>query len=615
MCGIAGFIDFRPPAVGREELIRTMTDTLVRRGPDDGRVWLGEFAALGTRRLSVIDLGGGGQPMVHQEPGSAPVALAYTGEVFNHHELRAELSSRGHVFTTDSDTEVVLHAYLEWGADCARRLLGMFAFAVWDGRSQELFLIRDRFGIYPLYYAEIPGGIALGSELKALLAHPAIEPEVGLDGLRAVVGFVKPPESGVYRGVREMVPGTVLRFHRGDTQITRYWSLAATPHTDDLDTTVSTVRELLEDSVRRQVVSDVPLGSFLSGGLDSSALAALAQRALASNGEKLRTYSVGFGGDENFTADDIRTTADGPFARLMAQYLGTAHTTVELQGHELMAPEARMAVLRARDLPTSLGDLDTSLYLLCEAFRKDCTVALTGDGADELFGGYDWFLDPELRTVQGLPWLEFARRKLGAQGTRYTALLDPELVRRLDSDTYEQDIYRTAVAEIEPLEGESATDRDIRRMTYLNLTGYLRIILDRKDRMGMAAHLESRVPFLDHRLVEYVYNVPWEFKSFDGREKSLLRAAVRDLVPPSVLYRKKAGYPPTQDPAYGATLRAALAKVADDPDSPIRDLLDLNAVRAFLDGVSGAERLGRASGELVLQLNAWLDEYRVRLVL
>ncbi|WP_333771387.1 asparagine synthase (glutamine-hydrolyzing), partial [Streptomyces sp. IBSBF 2435] len=547
MCGIAGFVDYRPAHPGQHGLVTAMTDALAWRGPDDGRVWTGEHAALGTRRLSVIDVAGGVQPLVHDVPGSAPVALAYTGEVFNYTELRAELRTRGHAFTTDSDTEVVLHAYLEWGAACAERLLGMFAFAVWDGRSGELVLIRDRFGIYPMYWAHVPGGLAFGSEIKALLEHPALPARVGLDGLRAVIGFVKRPESGVYTGVNEQVPGTVVRFGRDGTAVHRYWSLQPRDHTDDLDTTVATVRDLLEDSVRRQVVSDVPLGSFLSGGLDSSALAALAVRHLSPDNGKLRTYAVGFGPAEDFRADDIRTTADGPFARAMAEYLGTIHTSVDIAGASLMSPRTRSDVLRARDMPTPLGDLDTSLLLLCRAFREDCTVALTGDGADELFGGYDWFLDPGLRRANGLPWLEFARHKLGPGGATYTAMLAPDLVERLDLRRYEEDVYQSAVAGIELLDGESGTDRDIRRMTHLNLTGYLRIILDRKDRMGMAAALESRVPFLDHRLVEYVYNVPWAMKSFDGREKSLLRAAVRDLLPPSVLYRKKAGYPPTKD--------------------------------------------------------------------
>ncbi|MBQ1075629.1 asparagine synthase (glutamine-hydrolyzing) [Micromonospora sp. C31] len=618
MCGIAGLVDFRPPMQDHTELVTSMANELAWRGPDDLGVWVHQHVGFGVRRLSVIDIHGGRQPMVEHRPDEPPVALAYTGEVFNCPELRAELGARGHRFSTTSDTEVVLRAYLEWGAACAERLLGMFAFAVWDGRTEELLLVRDRFGIYPLHYAEVDGGIVFGSELKALLAHPAVRPEVDLDGLRAIVGFVKAPDHGIFRGTKELLPGTVLRSGRNGSSLHTYWSLPAREHTDDLDTTVATVRELLEDSVRRQIVSDVPLGSFLSGGLDSSAIAALAVRAMRERGdEKLRTFSVDYAGHaETFRPDEVRSTPDYPFVELMAKYLGTEHTRVTLTTDQLMDPQVRSAVLRARDIPTSLGDLDTSLYLLSKAFRQDCTVALTGDAADELFGGYHWFLDPHYRQAESLPWLEFARRMMGKNQMRNTGLLAPDLVKTLDTERFDQDAYHTAVAGVPVLDGESEIDRQMRQMTYLNLTGYLRIILDRKDRIGMAAALEGRVPFTDHRLVEYVFNVPWSMKSFDGREKSLLRAAVRDLLPPSVLYRQKAGYPPTDDPRYAEVLREQTAALIRDDSAPIQPYLDLDTARSYLTDPGGpaGDVVNRFSMEMVLYLNEWLDRYQVRVL-
>ena len=619
MCGIAGLLDFHNPGRDHGPLITAMIDELARRGPDDLGVWTTAQVALGVRRLSVIDVAGGRQPMVDQGRDRPAVALAYTGEVFNFAELRSDLAARGHSFQTDSDTEVVLRAYLEWGTACADRLTGMFAFAVWDGRSEELILIRDRFGIYPLYYAEVDGGLAFGSEIKALLRHPGVEPEVDVEGLRAIVSFVKAPENGIFRGVKEMLPGTVLRFGRAGAKITTYWSLTAQEHTDDLDTTVATVRELLEESVRQQVVSDVPLGAFLSGGLDSSAIAALAAREMRRAGhDKLRTYSVDYAGHaESFKPDEVRSTPDFPFVEKMAAHLDTMHTRVVLTTDELMEPEVRDTVLRARDFPTSLGDLDTSLYLLCKAFRQDCTVSLTGDAADELFGGYHWFLDPRYRQTAKLPWLEFARRMLGKNQMRNTGLLQQDLVDVLDSDEAEDDLYRRAVAEVPTLDGESETDRQMRVMTHLNLTGYLRIILDRKDRIGMATALEGRVPFCDHRLVQYVYNVPWQMKSFDGREKSLLRAAVKDLLPPSVLYRQKAGYPPTDDPRYNEVLHDRVGELLRDEDAPVRPILDLDVARSYLADPTGpaSERVNRFSMEMILQLDAWLRQYRPRLLL
>lgn len=620
MCGIAGMVDYRMREQRWESQVSAMTDALRNRGPDECGTWSDTHVALGVRRLSVIDITGGTQPMVHRDSAEPPVVLAYTGEIFNCPELRDELAIRGHRFHTASDTEVVLRAYLEWGAGCAERLLGMFAFAVWDGRTEELTLIRDRFGIYPLYWARTDGGIAFGSEIKALLEHPDIEPEIDMSGLRALVALVKPATSGVFRGVSEVEPGTLLVLDRSGTKTRRYWTLPAREHTDDLDTTVGTVRDLLEDSVRRQTVSDVPFGLMLSGGLDSSALAALAVRVMGERGvEKVRTYSVDYAGHhDSFDPDEVRTTPDGPYVEVMAHHLGTLHTRVELTTDQLLDPQVRAAVLRARDLPTVMGDLDTSLYLLCRAAREDTTVSLMGDAADELFGGYPWYHDESIRQTRMLPWLEFARRISAKLQMRSTGLLDPDLVRALEAEDYERAEYDSMVAQLATLDGESALDRDMRRMTFVNITGYLRsVVLDRKDRVGMASALEGRVPFLDHRLVEYVHNVPWAMKTFDGREKSLLRAAVRDLLPPSVLYRRKAGYPPTDDPRYDRLLAGRLAELVADETAPLRPLLDLPTATSYVKDPTGpaAAKVNRFAMETVLSLNAWLARYRVRLLL
>jgi asparagine synthase (glutamine-hydrolysing) len=617
MCGIAGLVDFREQETGLEQILDRMCTSLRRRGPDDQGMWVRGGVGLGLRRLSVIDLEGGRQPMVARDAGGRETVLVYSGEIFNFVQLREELISLGHSFKTSSDTEVVLRAYLQWGSACAERLLGMFAFAVWDSRTEELFLVRDRFGIYPLYYAEVDSGIVFGSELKALLEHPKISPDVDLDGFRAVITFVKQPENAIFKGVRELLPGTIRRVGRSGSREITYWSLPAREHEDDLDSTVARVRDLLEDSVRSQLVSDVPVGVFLSGGLDSSALAALSARALKETGRgPLRTFSVDYAGHaDSFTPDEVRSTPDYPFVTRMVEHLGTEHTRVVVSTDDLMDPATRSEVLIARDHPTSLGDLDTSLLLLCRQFRRSCTVSLTGDGADELFGGYDWFLDDHYHTAGTLPWLEFARRMAGRNQLRNTGLLRGDLVKLLDGDVFERDLYAQMVSKVSTLAGESDQDRAARIMTHLNLSGYLRIILDRKDRVGMASALEGRVPFIDHRLVEYVYNVPWEMKSFDGREKSLLRAAVRDLLPPSVLFRRKAGYPPTTDPRYDQLLRERVVALLADSSAPVRELLDDDIARSYVQDPEGpaAAVVNRFSMEMVLYLNDWFERYGVRL--
>jgi asparagine synthase (glutamine-hydrolysing) len=618
MCGIAGLVDYGSDTQDHGTVISAMTDAQKERGPDSRGVWVTALAALGVRRLSVIDPLGGEQPMVAQRPGEPPVALAYTGEIFNCPELRAELGARGHRFTTSSDTEVVLKAYLEWGGACAERLLGMFAFAVWDERTEEMFLIRDRFGIYPLYWAETDNGLAFGSAIKALLQYPGIRAEIDITGLRAIMAMIKPAGHGVLRGMHEVDPGTVVRFSRSGPAISRYWSLQAVEHTDDLDTTVRTIRDLLEDSVRRQVVADAPIGFFLSGGLDSSALAALATKIVREDDalEKLRTYSVDYAGHADlFDADEVRSTPDFPFVEVMSKHLATRHTRAVLTTDQLLDPAVRTAVLTARDLPTFMGDLDTSLYLLCKQARAETKVSLVGDGADEYLGGYPWFHDERFCKPGTLPWMEFARQIAGKNQVRSTGLLSPDLADSLDAAEYELDVYESAVAQAPVLDDEPTIDRLMRQVTFMNMSGYLRIVLDRKDRIGMAVALEGRVPYLDHRLVEYVYSIPWAMKTFDGREKSLLRAAVRDLLPPSVLYRMKAGYPPTDDPRYGQLLTTKLAELIADETAPVRPLMDLPTAQSYVDNPAGPARevVNKFSLEMMLSLNEWLDRYQVRL--
>jgi asparagine synthase (glutamine-hydrolysing) len=610
MCGIAGVLAYDQQRDRDDEVARRMSATLDRRGPDSEGIWRDDHVTLIFRRLAVIDLAGGGQPMVAEEDGSPVAVLNYTGEVFNYVELREELRGHGHTFRTTSDTEVVLRAYLQWGPRCAERLVGMFAFAVWDVRRQELVLIRDRFGIYPLYYHQTVDGVIFGSEPKSVLAHPDVAAEVDLDGLREMLSFAPVPGRSIYRGLREVPPGHLLQFSRAGTRTTCYWRLEARPHHDDLQTTIRTVRELLEQSIAGQIVSDVPLCTQLSGGLDSSAIAALAARAVgARGGGQLRTFSVDFAGHvQRFRPGEMYGTPDAPYVAEVAKWIGSDHTEVVLDSADLLDPAARGEVIRALDMPAPGGEMYTSLYLLSQAIRATSTVTLTGDASDELFGGYIWFHDKWYRQAQTFPWLAASH-----QLEMLTGLLDRDLVTKLDLAAHQASAYDDALAEVPELAGEGALDRRIRQITHLNLTRYLRIILDRKDRMGMASALEGRVPFLDHRLVEYVFDVPWSMRSFDGREKSLLRAAVADLLPPSVLERVKAPFPTTQDPAYRAGLREKLAAILADERAPVRALLDVDRAKAALRGPDYGARVGitRLSVDMAVQLNQWLTAHDV----
>ncbi|HEX5494216.1 MAG TPA: asparagine synthase (glutamine-hydrolyzing) [Mycobacteriales bacterium] len=617
MCGISGWVgfdrDFQRDEPAVREVAWAMTETMACRGPDASGLWLAPHAVLGHRRLAVIDLAGGVQPMTATADGRTVAALTYSGEVYNYRELRTELASRGHRFGTDSDTEVVLRAFLEWGEGLVDRLNGMYAFAVWDTRTEELLLVRDRMGIKPLYYHPTADGVLFGSEPKAILAHPTVSAVVDLDGLRELLSVAKTPEHAVFRGMREVRPGQVVRVGRGGLSTRRYWRLEAVEHTDDLATTVSTVRELLEDIVTRQLISDVPLCSLLSGGLDSSVITALAARALRSAGAgPVRSFAVDFTGyTENFRTDPMRDTPDAPFVHELAEHVAAEHSDVVVSTAELMAPATRAATLRAADLPTPLGDMYTSLYLLFRAIREHSTVALSGESADEVFGGYPWFHQPALADADTFPWLAMLR----VAGFDESNLLHPDLRARLDVAGYRDASYRAGLAEVPHLAGASPAERRMREVCYLHLTRFVQLLLDRKDRMSMASGLEVRVPFCDHRLVQYVFNTPWSMKAFDGREKSLLRAATRDLLPASIAERRKSPYPTTQDRGYEVALREEVAKLLVREDSAMAALVDTERARALLAEPASQDSTvwNRGRIEMLLGLDAWLSTYQVTL--
>ncbi|GIH28097.1 asparagine synthetase B [Acrocarpospora phusangensis] len=608
-------MDYERDLTRAAEIARAMTGTMACRGPDDEGVWFAPHAAIGHRRLAIIDIAGGRQPMIAEEEGRDVAVLTYSGEVYNFTELREELAGRGHSFRTRSDTEVVLHAYLEWGDDLAEHLNGMYAFAIWDTRREELLLVRDRMGIKPLYYYPTAHGVLFGSEPKAILANPLAERVVDADGIRELMAFVKTPEHAIFKGMYEVRPGSIVRVNRDGIGKRRYWKLESAEHTDDVDATVATVRGLLDDIVARQLISDVPLCTLLSGGLDSSAVTALAAKDLREqNLGKVRSFSVDFVGyTEHFKPDTMRATPDAPYVHDLVRHVGSEHTDIVLDSAELMEPAVRDTVLRARDLPLGLGDMDTSLYLLFKAIRGYSTVALSGESADEVFGGYTWFHDPVAVNADTFPWLVVA----DVSGSANLDLLNKDVRRALDVPGYRADSYHQALAEVPRLAGETGLERRMREISYLNLTRFVQTLLDRKDRMSMRVGLEVRVPFCDHRLVQYVFNAPWALKTFDGREKSLLRAACADVLPESVLKRVKSPYPSTQDPGYELALREAVRELLRNEDLPSQQLVDLAKVREAIDRpVDGTTSLEtRGPLERLLQLDAWFKEYQVKLSL
>lgn len=614
MCGITGWIDWEVDLTRHRPTIEAMNETLANRGPDDAGVWLSPRAALAHRRLIVIDPEGGGQPMIRR-CGDGLYVITYNGELYNTPELRRELEARGHTFRGHSDTEVLLYAFMEWGPACVERLNGIFAFAVWDDKEQTLYLARDRLGVKPLFYSQRGSAFLFASELKALLAHPAVRPEIDAEGLAEVFALApaRTPGHGVFRGVAELKPGHWMLVNRNGIRTCCYWALESRPHPDDLETTAATIRRLLQDTVERQLVSDVPVCTLLSGGLDSSAVTAFAASAFTRAGlGPLNTYSVDYvGNDRYFHPSDFQPNSDAWWVGQVADYLGTRHHNVLIDTPELV--EALETAVRARDLP-GMADVDSSLYLFAKAVKKEATVALSGEAADEIFGGYPWFRREEDINAKTFPWARLLEKRL--------RFLSPELVQYIRPEEHVAERYLQALAEVPRLEGEDQRDARLREISYLSITRFMPVLLDRKDRMSMAVGLEVRVPYCDHRLVEYVWNIPWSMKFCDGKEKGILRRALAGLLPAGVLERRKSPYPKTHNPAYLAAVRDRVLSILDDPASPLLPLIDTAAVRALAQTNAadmdlpwfGQLMTGPQLFAYLVQLDIWLREYRVVII-
>ncbi|MGC0417304.1 asparagine synthase (glutamine-hydrolyzing) [Embleya sp. AB8] len=612
MCGITGWVDHHHPhpdesPTGDGEsrrVLAAMTGTMACRGPDAEGLWHSGPAALGHRRLAILDLTGSAQPMPLGEAGHERLVLSYSGELYNYRELRAELSALGHVFRNTGDTEVVLAGWHAWGPAAAERFNGMYAFAVWDTRARELWLVRDRLGIKPLYYRRTPGGVLFGSEPKAILAHPgAGRPRVDEEGLiQLLLPLLKVPGRAPYADLREVRPGHLLRVRAdGSAAELRYWAPEPREHRDTWEDTVGHVRELLADTVTRQLVADVPLCTLLSGGLDSSAITALARPA---GGRPPRSFSVGF----TSAAGEPAATEDDPYVRLAAAHLGSEHRDIVLDGARLAAPRVREACVRARDLPIGIGDLDLSLHQLFAAIREHSTVALSGESADEVFGGYRWFHHPDAVHADTFPWLADSPAH-GRLHQRILALFRKDVRERFGVQDYVADQYRTALAEVRHHDGAGAEQHRMDEIGHLALTRFLPTLLDRKDRLSMAVGLEVRVPFCDHRLVEYVQDIPWTLRTHDGREKSVLRAAVADLLPDAVLHRPKSPYPSTPDPVYSRALREQLAERLADPGCRLPELFDEDALHDAVTVSEQGSLISNVGAELALNFDVWLRAY------
>jgi asparagine synthase (glutamine-hydrolysing) len=532
--------------------------------------------------------------------------IVYNGEIYNAAELRRELADMD--FSTKSDTEVILNAYIRYGSAAAERLNGIFAFAVWDGL--RLALCRDHAGIKPLFYSVLGDRLVFGSEIKALFAYPGIAPAIDKDGLCEIFAIspARSPGCGVFKGVSEIPPGHFGVYGPDGFRLTKYWDVSARPHTHNYSETVEAARFLVTDAIKRQLVSDVPVCCFLSGGVDSSLTTAVAARELP----EINTFAFDFEGNGEFFKESAYIPSrDNDFAREMAEYAGSRHT-------ELTCRTADMALglfesVRAKDLP-GMADVDSSLLWFCGEVAKSNKVALSGECADEIFGGYPWFHSRLAFETPAFPWsaaLDFRE-----------SLLSGDLLGAIDLDGYARSAYEAAAAETPRLPGEPPEEARRREIAYLNLKWFMTTLTDRLDRASMRGSLEARVPFADFRIIEYVFNVPWEIKCRGGEVKHLLRAAARGFLPDSVLSRKKSPYPKSHNPLYLSLLREYAEEAIAAPNNPLFDLVDKEKFARFVrgDALAAADKpwFGQLMGApqmaaYLLQVGFWLKEYNVKI--
>lgn len=616
MCGIAGFCNPFTEYANEEGkwrgILEKMNQVQKRRGPDDEGTYLNKGCGLAHVRLSIIDLVTGHQPMI-KKAASRECAIVYNGEIYNMNELKKELQNEGACFETASDTEVILEGYMLHGVDYIKKLNGIFAIAIWDGNEECLYLFRDRLGVKPFFYTMVGETLVFSSEIKGLFEYPQIKPVLDREGLCEIfaLGPAKTYGKGVFKNVMEVLPGQFIRFARHTWEQKPYWELVSKPHEDSYEETVEKTAYLLEDSVKKQMLSDIPISTFLSGGVDSSLVTAICAKELKKQGKVLNTFSFDFKDNKKyFKSNSFQPSEDRPWVDMMVDYCQTNHHYLECDNMELI--DYLFKAVDARDLPC-MADVESSLLYFCSKVVDINSVTLTGECADEIFGGYPWFHKKEAFEADAFPWsMSMEPRK---------TLLSEDVIRELRMEEYAHEAYQKTIMETPVLLGESSEEKRRREIAYLNLRWFMVTLLDRMDRTSMYSGLEARVPLADHRIVEYIWNVPWAMKCPDGIVKGLLRSAGAGMLPDEVLWRRKSPYPKTYHPEYEQLLGKRLQEVLADPNAPVRQLLDTKKVNDFVNSPSdygkpwyGQLMAGPQMLAFMLQVNYWLEQYHIEIV-
>lgn len=615
MCGIAGFYcpdaDYTAEKGKWLHILNDMNRAQKRRGPDDEGTYLSPSCGLAHVRLEIIDLITGQQPMVRKQ-ADRECAIIFNGEIYNMKELKTELLLEGAEFNTASDTEVILAGYMLHGKDYIKKLNGIFAIALWDSIPGQIFLFRDRLGVKPLFYTKIAKTLVFASEIKGLFAYPGVKPILDREGLCEIfaLGPAKTYGKGVFKNIEEVLPGHCLIFNQQYCRMEPYWKLESRPHEDSIDKTIKKTAWLVEDAVKKQMLSDIPISTFLSGGLDSSLVTAICAKELKKQGKVLNTFSFDFQDNHKyFKSNSFQPSQDRPYVEQMIAFAGTNHHFLVCSNHDQL--DCLYKAVDARDLPC-MADVESSMLYFCSKVTDYNKVTLTGECADEIFGGYPWFHNPNAFQTEAFPWSM-------SMEPRQTLLAD-DVIQSLQMEEYARAAYEKTIHETPRLPEDTPEEKRRREIAYLNLRWFMVTLLDRMDRTSMYNGLEARVPLADHRIVEYVFNIPWHMKCPNGIVKGLLRHVGEGMLPKDILWRRKSPYPKTYDPAYEKMLGNRLMEVLSDPSAPIRILLDEKKVRAFLNSPSdygkpwyGQLMAGPQMLAYMLQVNYWLEKYHIQL--
>lgn len=613
MCGIAGWVNFSESLKSNSKIIKKMTDILERRGPDSEGIYESENVLLGHRRLIVVDPEGGEQPMIKIINGNKYV-LVYNGELYNTEELRKSLLEEGYFFDSYSDTEVLLMSYIAWGVNCIKKFNGIFAFAIYDEEKEQVFLARDQMGVKPLFYSINNKNIIFASEIKAILANPMVKAQIDREGITELfaLGPAVVPGKAIYKNILEIAPANCLLISKGNIKVWEYWKVTLQENKETVEEAAEHVRLLLFDAIKRQLVGDVPICTFLSGGLDSSAISAIAAEEFRNRGKILNTYSIDYKDNEKYFKSSLfQPTSDKYWVFRMAEFIKSNHKNVVLNHKDLVL--ALKDSTLARDLP-GMADVDSSLLLFCKEIRKNFVVSLSGECADEIFGGYPWYTNEEMLNAKTFPWSR-------AVGMRKSIL--NEKIKKFNIEECAEYEYLKTLKEVPHFENEDKKNYRMKEMFYLNLKWFMVNLLNRKDRCSMYNSLEVRVPFADIRIVEYAFNLPAEIKLLHGREKGILRKALEGVLPEDVVYRKKSPYPKTHNPIYTEMVCKEMNKILSDNNSPILEIIDKKVVKEIVD-TEGKSYTTPWFGQLMtgpqliaylIQLNIWMKEYNVNILI